>query len=52
MCTGCAGRIFPFTTNAAIKMVYGMALADRAGAARRIWSSFSTTRRGFQGPVS
>jgi fumarate reductase flavoprotein subunit len=32
MCTGGCGRIFPFTTNAAIKTGDGMALAYRAGA--------------------
>jgi fumarate reductase flavoprotein subunit len=31
ICTGGAGRIFPFTTNAAIKSGDGMALAYRAG---------------------
>ena len=31
VCTGGAGRIFPFTTNAAIKNGDGMALAFRAG---------------------
>jgi fumarate reductase flavoprotein subunit len=32
LCTGGAGRIFPFTTNAAIKSGDGMALAYRIGA--------------------
>jgi fumarate reductase flavoprotein subunit len=32
LCTGGGGRIFPFTTNAAIKSGDGMALAYRAGA--------------------
>ena len=32
LCTGGCGRIFPFTTNAAIKSGDGMALAYRAGA--------------------
>ncbi len=31
MCTGGAGQIFPFTTNAAVKTGDGMALAYRAG---------------------
>jgi fumarate reductase flavoprotein subunit len=31
MCTGGGGRIFPFTTNAAVKTGDGMALAYRAG---------------------
>ncbi len=31
LCTGGAGRVFPFTTNAAIKSGDGMALAYRAG---------------------
>ncbi len=31
MCTGGCGRVFPFTTNAAIKTGDGMALAYRAG---------------------
>jgi fumarate reductase flavoprotein subunit len=33
LCTGGCGRVFPFTTNAAIKNGDGMALALRAGAA-------------------
>jgi fumarate reductase flavoprotein subunit len=33
LCTGGCGRVFPFTTNAAIKTGDGMALAYRAGAA-------------------
>jgi fumarate reductase flavoprotein subunit len=33
LCTGGCGRVFPFTTNAAIKNGDGMALAYRAGAA-------------------
>jgi len=33
ICTGGAGRVFPFTTNAAIKTGDGMALAYRAGVA-------------------
>jgi fumarate reductase flavoprotein subunit len=33
LCTGGCGRVFPFTTNAAIKSGDGMALAYRAGAA-------------------
>ena len=33
MCTGGAGRVFPFTTNGAIKTGDGMALAYRAGVA-------------------
>ncbi|HET9743202.1 MAG TPA: fumarate reductase (quinol) flavoprotein subunit [Terriglobales bacterium] len=32
MCTGGCGRVFPYTTNAAIKTGDGMALAYRAGA--------------------
>jgi fumarate reductase flavoprotein subunit len=32
LCTGGCGRVFPFTTNAAIKSGDGMALAYRAGA--------------------
>ena len=32
LCTGGCGRVFPFTTNAAIKTGDGMALAFRAGA--------------------
>src|SRR5256885_2047459 len=32
LCTGGCGRVFPFTTNAAIKSGDGMALAQRAGA--------------------
>ena len=32
LCTGGCGRVFPFTTNAAIKNGDGMALAYRAGA--------------------
>ena len=33
MCTGGGGRVFPFTTNAAIKTGDGMAMAYRAGVA-------------------
>ncbi len=33
LCTGGAGRVFPFTTNAAVKSGDGMALAYRAGVA-------------------
>src|SRR5438309_9661545 len=32
LCTGGCGRVFPFTTNAAIKTGDGMSLAYRAGA--------------------
>src|SRR5260370_21103987 len=32
LCTGGCGRVFPFTTNAAIKNSDGMSLAYRAGA--------------------
>ena len=35
LCTGGGGRVFPFTTNAAIKTGDGMALAYRAGVARK-----------------
>ena len=39
MCTGGGGRVFPFTTNAAIKTGDGMAMAYQAGVALKTWSS-------------
>ena len=44
LCTGGGGRIYPFTTNAAIKTGDGMGMAYLSGVPLKTWSSSNTTR--------
>ena len=52
LCTGGGGRIFPFTTNAAINTGDGMALAYRAGIPLKDMEFVQYHPTGLPGPVS